>query len=100
MKTKWLPIETAPKDGTEIVLISKTSDSHLVDLSAKYFFHESFIGSFSFHSKEWIDLIGHIPEDKPTHWMHIPEFEDTEDEKSSEEVIKKFVDAYHSLLGF
>lgn len=54
----WLPIETAPKDGTEILLFSTRSQA------CGYFERD---GSFWRDTNEGFKLI-----ESPTHWMPLP----------------------------
>ncbi len=59
---KWLPIETAPKDGTRIILVGKSGyvwcDCKWEKMKRVPDRWSSFIGPITFH---------------PTHWMPIPE---------------------------
>ncbi len=54
-RQQWQPIETAPKDGTEVVVVDIDGDR--------------FIAS-STDGKNWYD--GAYPVDYPTHWMPLP----------------------------
>jgi hypothetical protein len=62
MMTEWQPIETAPKDGTEVLLFYET------DMA---------VGLFHFRRKLWV--LGYPIEIEdgdiifPTHWMPLPE---------------------------
>jgi len=62
MKLKWLPIESAPKDGTWII-VNDGNNENISKLAA-------------FHNEEniWSDTVGAFF--NPTHWLPIPEFEE------------------------
>lgn len=69
---QWQPIETAPKDGTEIILYFP-SLVHSIQIAnwhhAEYFTN----GKKTFESCRWTigSILGDPPE--PTHWMFLPE---------------------------
>ena len=54
-RQQWQPIETAPKDGTEVVVVDIDGDR--------------FIAS-STDGQNWYD--GAYPVDYPSHWMALP----------------------------
>lgn len=56
---KWEPIETAPKDGSEILLFFTTHFSKIC------------VGHYAIGN--WIESQGWSIADKPTHWMPLPE---------------------------
>lgn len=66
----WMPIESAPKDGTKILLVcmdAKSSDTqHRVGTMAVDFWHDGtkhgFVGWGKFNSRYW----------PATHWMPLP----------------------------
>jgi hypothetical protein len=58
--TEWQPIETAPKDGTRILLSGLSPDGLGGRLEA--------IGISYFINGEWEDW----QDDMPTHWMPLP----------------------------
>jgi hypothetical protein len=68
MCNQWKPIETAPKDGTEILVVDHHGEIQLV-FWAKYWRH----------SYDWCIKGGEQEEgsdktaDNPTHWMPLPE---------------------------
>jgi hypothetical protein len=67
---KWQPIETAPKDGTIVLLYCPVNDGSLIDhFSAGQF--ESFAPYQKEMGKEgsW----HHYLEAEPTHWMPLPD---------------------------
>ena len=74
----WQPIETAPKDGTEVLLFwcAEHGPEYVEYLACgawgEYRDGSGGWGGESFHSKPegyWTRLIG----EKPTHWMPLPE---------------------------
>lgn len=56
----WQPIETAPKDGREIILFDPD-----------YFPRSGFEGRYSAPGANWFSSFGSPVE--PTHWMPLPE---------------------------
>ena len=61
----WQPIETAPKDGTAILLAQKVAEGFGPGVAA---------GSWQTHAKVWWGVCGsglvlHLP----THWQPLPE---------------------------
>lgn len=68
MSGGWLPIETAPKDGTEVLLFCPDDQPQIV--SCKYW-----LG----YSPGWMftdDTLANIAEEgpeNPTHWQPLPE---------------------------
>lgn len=55
---EWQPIETAPKDGSAVILVRKWAD-HM----AICFYNETF--------DEWVSR-GSVPFHNATHWTHLP----------------------------
>lgn len=63
--TQWQPIETAPKDGTEILLFDPdNSDDHNGGVAQGYFSMKD--GG----RNEWVSMV--FKTCKPTHWMPLP----------------------------
>ncbi len=61
---QWQPIETAPKDGTELIVYGSTG--HYGTNNANCIFA-------CFHRGQWRTLIkGHALKPAPTHWMPLP----------------------------
>lgn len=56
----WQPIETAPKDGTEVLIYTRFDDAHVACYNRKSLWHGEF---------------GEISTSKVTHWMRIPKLE-------------------------
>lgn len=56
--TNWQPIETAPKDGTEILVYS---DGRVISTF------------WSFCAEDWVDVLRGYTMRDPTHWMSLPE---------------------------
>ena len=77
--TEWQPIETAPKDGTQVMLTNGISVAHGNWLHAEPFIREirDLEGRYIDQDESdgydgWIDFIGGmLPE--PTHWMPLPD---------------------------
>ena len=66
--SKWQPIDTAPKDGTDIVLVKEDDP----DAEAEFAIGQWFVAGWCFMSTPIGDLpalIGFTP----THWMPLPE---------------------------
>lgn len=61
MTDKWQPIETAPKDGTRVLLHSP--DTHL---------YTPVLGTWVETKERWEEWGGYYP-CNPTHWMPLPE---------------------------
>ena len=66
--TNWQPIETAPKDGTEILLAVKYPRA-----PRKGFFTEVMTAQFSKQENDWIATSGEDVTGTATHWMPLPE---------------------------
>jgi hypothetical protein len=62
---KWQPIETAPKDGTEVLIFQRIKDQGEKDL-----LH---LAVASWEGSYWDDRIDMPPWPKPTHWMPLPD---------------------------
>ena len=62
---EWQPIETAPRDGTEILLFDADTDPTIYvggyDYDGRYWFYSELLAQ---------DVVG---EATPTHWMPLPE---------------------------
>lgn len=69
----WQTIDTAPKDGTQVLLyLPGRSPGHRV-ITGFYFRSERFLNGKSTHLEEgW--SAGHLrpPKPEPSHWMPIP----------------------------
>ena len=63
---EWQPIETAPKDGTEIDLWTLNGREPAARFNVKRNRWEV-IGLDGFDTLNWVDVDG-----KPTHWMPLP----------------------------
>lgn len=62
----WKPIDTAPKDGTRILVHRRGARRYPI-VGVDFWRVES-------HSWPWKPCWYHSPEDEqPTHWMHLPE---------------------------
>ena len=70
-KYRWQPIETAPKDGTPILIYSGLR----VDVPLGHVDHEKSIYISSFDGDWWIwdGNFGAEYAYEPTHWMNLPE---------------------------
>ncbi len=68
--TNWQSIETAPTDGTEILLAVKYPRG-----SRKGFFTEVLTAQYcnSIYRKDWVATSGADVTGTPTHWMPLPE---------------------------
>ncbi len=56
--SNWKPIETAPKDGSEVLLASEGSQE------MDFYRWNAAMG-------EWLDRCSDPPHDAPTHWMKL-----------------------------
>lgn len=70
MNTEWLPIETAPKDGTSILLwdgyrleVARWGYDDLYDRDPKKWIYGECYGEYNDYNSV----------DSPTHWMKLPE---------------------------
>ena len=78
--TKWQPIDTAPKDGREVILYyPELGKGSRVRMGYWYSSVTSSYGKETSRTEEWSPMIGFIggmygdkPRPKPTHWMMIP----------------------------
>lgn len=63
----WLPIEEAPKDGTEVLVYERQPDgSAFIDIASNSY-------EVNLSSKDmWVSSGGNIPSCEPTHWMPLP----------------------------
>ena len=53
----WQPIETAPKDGTRVIVLEGDGDVSLAD----------------FYDGRWFYSVAHDEMFDPTHWMPLPD---------------------------
>lgn len=70
----WQPIDTAPKDGTRILLAYARLDRNI--LIGKYFDREEFeFGKSKGKRQGWISetMIHAFVDGDPTHWMPLPQ---------------------------
>jgi len=74
----WQPIETAPKDGTKI-LVHQAGDTYITAwIEDVYTAQGGKGGPSGWFSGRYDDNWGDRPSfDHPTHWMRIPEFKST-----------------------
>ena len=56
----WLPIETAPTDGKNVLL-------------AAPYYKAAFIGYFNHPAKSWLNNAHLKEKEQPLHWMPLPE---------------------------
>jgi hypothetical protein len=84
--TEWKPIETAPKDGTEILCWREDCDVFMARWSCAVMFmtdseiEESGMSDEDLHEMDWFyaDFIhGGRLDDAPTHWLPLPYIPDT-----------------------
>jgi hypothetical protein len=61
--TKWQPIETAPKDGTEIIAYRKVQPPHIEAMSW---------ADYGDTGRWYWTYDGDSPDVQPTHWIPIP----------------------------
>lgn len=65
----WQPIETAPKDGTEILIVGVYPDGMAGNVEAGFFDHDS-----GYWAGTYYDGYGYTYNNpEPTHWMPLPE---------------------------
>ena len=68
-RMEWQPIETAPKDGTRILLARCGKNETGADLGVWW----ACAGWWSDKWNVWFDGVEPSGLHKPTHWMHLPE---------------------------
>ena len=83
MTTEWQPIETAPKDGTELLIWAKdvgvrvgyfgTEFNDAPEGSRPYAGWWSLAGEISPAFPAWRDLEEVPARNEPTHWLPLPE---------------------------
>lgn len=68
---EWQPIETAPKDGTEVLLFTAIPPTGLL----AYPEPQIVSGYFDVVDDEWCATVANVfgPFVEPTHWMPLPE---------------------------
>ena len=78
--TGWQPIETAPKDGTELILargerVTVGAWVEWKEEAPEYTAHGVYLGNFEQDSgADWFSWDGGFSEDEPpTHWMPLPQ---------------------------
>ena len=65
--SEWQPIETAPKDGTPILVAENSRDYPFIA-------YWGYVGRFTSSEKMWIGHdFGAMPEGSVNHWMPLPE---------------------------
>jgi len=64
----WQPIETAPKDGTEILVYRKDAGVLVIQFVAPY----DMVGTHD-TEPDWFTTYGEHIADVPTHWMPLPD---------------------------
>lgn len=68
--TYWQPIETAPRDGTVVLLFMPDARDPGIDVG---FWSEWTIEKIGEEGAEWADPWSHLAIDtEPTHWLPIP----------------------------
>ena len=70
---KWQPIETAPKDGTEILLLIPL-DWQSSTIIEPRIGKGRYVATGWFTCEGWLNRLGQwVNEETPTHWMPLPE---------------------------
>lgn len=75
----WRPIETAPKDGTDVLIWN--AEGHEIaqwypkeeDGSDQPGHDEGWIGTYAFPGRSWGLRLRSEPQGQPTHWMPLPQ---------------------------
>ena len=77
--TEWLPIETAPKDGTAVLVMRDIWPGSKTGRAEKCVGHNTYVAAWwadEGNSGEWVCYMDRIEEPicpiKPTHWMPLP----------------------------
>lgn len=66
---KWLPIASAPRDGTRLLLVTFSSDYETIGVGAWEWVEDKREG---IPILGWAEYAGYVPEE-PTHWCNLPE---------------------------
>ena len=68
--SEWQPIETAPKDGTP-VLVAQPRDKHgwWIDVAENFYEVDEHLDA----TDKWLGRESHSVSCRPTHWMPLPE---------------------------
>ena len=76
---KWLPIETAPKDGTAVLVMRDIWPGSETGRAKRCVGHNTYVAAWwadEGNSGEWVCYMDRIEEPicpiKPTHWMQLP----------------------------
>jgi hypothetical protein len=60
----WQPIETAPRDGTDMLLVG---------IHGHYTATPTYIGWFNGSTKRWVNTYSGKSQYPPSHWMPLPD---------------------------
>lgn len=80
----WQPIETAPKDGSKVLLYGRP-------------WNDAGIGQYHVRDRYWMALNLMPFHSKPTHWMPLPELPSNESLNVPEQNDEKFLSKIRSL---
>ncbi len=68
--SEWQPIETAPRDGTKVILYIRSLG---INMGSYDVYETRRNGKVGYHSEGWRADISFVGDIKPLYWMPLPE---------------------------
>lgn len=79
-KQQWQPIETAPRDGTEIILGAWDEEGKFITVA-----NARWVENYEATKEFWHDIEGSFKQEDVTHWMPLPQPPITDAEEKQNE---------------